>query len=178
MRTQGPTSAISTWSEAGKNRMSGALSTFVPVLGDLVTLLNQNLVKREASGTFTLLERQTLGMIHRVNLRFLERFLWRACAERDEYTREHRFKISLLAERVVHATSGPRNKNRHAICRLNISARAQAEPRRWSQQRNFHRASPRSFPVVDDPTWLATPCQKCKHRHCSSSAATTTLSSS
>jgi len=47
MRTQGPTSAISTWSEAGKNRMSSALPTFVPVLGDLVTLLNQNLVKRE-----------------------------------------------------------------------------------------------------------------------------------
>ncbi len=46
MRTQGPTSAISTWSEAGKNRMSSALPTFVPVLGDLVTLLNQNLVKR------------------------------------------------------------------------------------------------------------------------------------
>jgi len=45
MRTQGPTNAISTWSEAGKNRMSSALPTFVPVLGDLVTLLDQNLVK-------------------------------------------------------------------------------------------------------------------------------------
>ena len=28
-------------------QMSSALPTFVPVLGDLVTLLNQNLVKRE-----------------------------------------------------------------------------------------------------------------------------------
>ena len=41
MRTQEPTSAITTWSKAGKNRMSRALPTFVTVLGDLVTLLTQ-----------------------------------------------------------------------------------------------------------------------------------------
>jgi glutamate decarboxylase len=54
--------------------MSSALPNFVPALGDLITLLNQNLVKREASKTFTLLERQTLGMIHRVIYGFSKDF--------------------------------------------------------------------------------------------------------
>jgi glutamate decarboxylase len=54
--------------------MSSALPNFVPALGDLITLLNQNLVKREASKAFTLLERQTLGMIHRVIYGFSEDF--------------------------------------------------------------------------------------------------------
>ena len=87
MRTQGPTSAISTWSESGKKQMSSALPTFVPVLGDLVTLLNQNLVKREASRTFTLLERQTLGMIHRVIFGFSKIFMASMCRTRRVHSR-------------------------------------------------------------------------------------------
>ena len=54
--------------------MSSALPNFVPALGDLITLLNQNLVKREASKTFTLLERQTLGIIHRIIYGFSKDF--------------------------------------------------------------------------------------------------------
>jgi len=166
MRTQGPTSASSTWSEAGKNRMFSALPTFVPVLSDLVTLFNQNLVKREASGTFTLLERQTLGMIHRVIFGFSRDF-YAEHVQNETSTLANTDSTSVCWLSVLYTQrSGPRNKSRHTICGLDISARAQAEPRRWSQQRNFHRASPRSFLVVDDPTWLATPCQKCKHRHC------------
>ena len=74
--------------------------------------------------------------------------------------------------------TGLGNKTNYAICELDISAQAQAALRRWSQQRNFHRTSVRSFPVVDVPIWLAMLCQKSKRRHCSSSAATMTLSSS
>jgi putative pyridoxal-dependent aspartate 1-decarboxylase len=54
--------------------MSSALPNFVLALSDLIALLNQNLVKREASKTFTLLERQTLGMIHRVIYGFSKDF--------------------------------------------------------------------------------------------------------
>ncbi len=59
-----------------------------------------------------------------------------------------------------------------------ISAPAQAELRRWSQQWNFHKTPVRSFRAVGAPIWLAMPCQKSTRPHCSSPAATMTLSSS
>src|SRR5205814_5018689 len=41
----------------------------------------------------------------------------------DLYTREHRFDISLLAKRLVHATNWPSSKRRRRILTLVISAR-------------------------------------------------------
>ena len=46
--------------------MTSAIPSFMRALGDVVLALNQNLVKREASRTLTLLERQTLAMMHRL----------------------------------------------------------------------------------------------------------------
>ena len=70
----------------------------------------------------------------------------------DIYTREHRFNIGLLASALCTLQSGPGNKRKRAIYASDISAQAQAALRRWLQQRNFHRTSVRSFPVVDVPT--------------------------
>ena len=46
--------------------MTGGLPTFAHPIGWFITALNQNLVKRESSYGFSLLERQTLGMLHRL----------------------------------------------------------------------------------------------------------------
>lgn len=46
--------------------MTGGVPPFVRLLGELVLALNQNMVKQEASGSFTWLERQTLAMLHRL----------------------------------------------------------------------------------------------------------------
>lgn len=46
--------------------MSGVVPQFAGVLAELVVLLNQNLVKRDASRALTLVERQVLGMMHRL----------------------------------------------------------------------------------------------------------------
>src|SRR5438105_7599384 len=40
----------------------------------------------------------------------------------DMRTREHRFNIGLLAERLVHATRWQNSKSKHAICAWAISA--------------------------------------------------------
>lgn len=45
--------------------MTGVVPGFIRPLADLVTRLNQNMVKREASGIFSALERQTIAMMHR-----------------------------------------------------------------------------------------------------------------
>ena len=97
----------------------------------------------------------------------------------DIYTREHRFNISLLAERLVHATKlgrATRGNARfaHRIFRLEHRRRCGI----GGSGANFHRTSVRSFRVVGVPILLAMPCQESKRRHCSSSAATMTLSSS
>ena len=97
----------------------------------------------------------------------------------DIDTREHRFNIGLLAERLVHATKWARQQEEtrdlaHRIFRLKHRRRCGAG--RSSGTSTGRRA--RSFPAVDVPIWPAMPCQKSKRRHCSSSAATTTLSSS
>ncbi len=44
--------------------MSGPVGAYVHRLGEVVTGLNQNLVKRESSRVLTLVERQTIGMMH------------------------------------------------------------------------------------------------------------------
>jgi putative pyridoxal-dependent aspartate 1-decarboxylase len=54
--------------------MTTALPTFVRMIAQVVTLLNQNLVKRQASGAFTLLERQTVAMLHRLLFRLPDAF--------------------------------------------------------------------------------------------------------
>jgi glutamate decarboxylase len=46
--------------------MTGGVPPFVRLLGELVLALNQNMVKQEASGSFTWLERQTLAILHRL----------------------------------------------------------------------------------------------------------------
>lgn len=46
--------------------MTSALPTFVDPLSRIMTTLNQNVVKLETSEAFTFLERQALGMIHRL----------------------------------------------------------------------------------------------------------------
>ena len=96
----------------------------------------------------------------------------------DIHTREHRFNISLLAERLVHATKWARQQEETRDLHIGYFGSRQAALRRWLRQRKFHRTSGRSFPVVDVPILLAMPCQESKRRHCLSSAATMTLSSS
>jgi len=49
--------------------MTSGVPGFMRVLGDLVLGLNQNLVKKDASRVLTLLERQTIGMMHRLAYR-------------------------------------------------------------------------------------------------------------
>jgi glutamate decarboxylase len=46
--------------------MTSALPAFLPYLSQLLTTLNQNIVKVETSKVLTLIERQTLGMLHRL----------------------------------------------------------------------------------------------------------------
>src|SRR5262249_5257940 len=46
--------------------MTGGVPPFVRLLGDVVLGLNQNMVKEEASGSFSGLERQTLAILHRL----------------------------------------------------------------------------------------------------------------
>ncbi len=46
--------------------MAGPVPNFAPKLSALVASLNQNLVKREASLTFTALERRTVAVLHRL----------------------------------------------------------------------------------------------------------------
>jgi glutamate decarboxylase len=46
--------------------MSGIVPQFTTVLSEFIVTLNQNLLKREASRALTLIERQTLGMMHRL----------------------------------------------------------------------------------------------------------------
>ena len=46
--------------------MTSALPGFLPHLSQLLTTLNQNVVKVETSKVLTLIERQTLGMMHRL----------------------------------------------------------------------------------------------------------------
>lgn len=45
--------------------MTSIVPEFFPVLADILLALNQNMVKRDASRTLTLLERQTLSLLHR-----------------------------------------------------------------------------------------------------------------
>jgi putative pyridoxal-dependent aspartate 1-decarboxylase len=46
--------------------MAGVVPSFVRMFGEIIVALNQNLVKKEASRSFTLLERQTLAMVHKL----------------------------------------------------------------------------------------------------------------
>jgi glutamate decarboxylase len=54
--------------------MTSALPEFVRPLADTILACNQNLVKRDASRTMTLLERQTIAMLHRLVYRRSDKF--------------------------------------------------------------------------------------------------------
>jgi glutamate decarboxylase len=54
--------------------MTGAVPTFVPLLSEVVTILNQNLVKSEASRAFTALERNVIGTLHQFVFRESDAF--------------------------------------------------------------------------------------------------------
>ncbi|MDX7998160.1 putative pyridoxal-dependent aspartate 1-decarboxylase [Xenorhabdus sp. Reich] len=53
-------------SPAFVGHMTSALPTHLPALGKILTALNQNLVKLETSHVLTALERQVLGMMHKL----------------------------------------------------------------------------------------------------------------
>lgn len=50
--------------------MTGAIPNFLRPVGELILALNQNMVKVEASKVFTIVERQTIGMLHRLIYHF------------------------------------------------------------------------------------------------------------
>jgi putative pyridoxal-dependent aspartate 1-decarboxylase len=58
--------SINMFSPRCMGHMSNVLPRFAVALTELVVAINQNLAKREASKTLTLLERQTAGMLHRL----------------------------------------------------------------------------------------------------------------
>ncbi|OKH20884.1 glutamate decarboxylase [Hydrococcus rivularis NIES-593] len=66
--------SINTYSPRYIGHMTSALPYFVRPLGKLMTALNQNVVKMETSKSFSLLERQVLGTIHRSIYDFAEDF--------------------------------------------------------------------------------------------------------
>ncbi len=70
--------------------MTSVIPEFVHRLDDVLVLLNQNLVKAEASRTFTLLERQTLGMIHRLIYGFSSQFY-------DEHIQNTESSLGIIA---------------------------------------------------------------------------------
>jgi len=66
--------SMNVYSPRCMGHMTTLLPYFVWPLGEVVLALNQNLVKREASRVLTLLERQTMAIIHRLIYAFGERF--------------------------------------------------------------------------------------------------------
>src|SRR5215472_13085646 len=96
----------------------------------------------------------------------------------DIRTREHRFNINLLAERLVHATKWATQQEQTRDLRIGYFGSSTGGAAALVTAAELSQDVAAVVSRVDDPTWLATRCQKCKHRHCSSSAATTTLSSS
>jgi glutamate decarboxylase len=54
--------------------MTGMVPEFVPTLGKVIAALNQNLVKRDASRAFTMLERRAIAALHRLVFREPEDF--------------------------------------------------------------------------------------------------------
>lgn len=65
--------------------MTSVLPHFAWVLGELIIALNQNLVKREASKSLTLLERQTMAILHRLIYGYGETF-YNQHVQRDDST--------------------------------------------------------------------------------------------
>jgi putative pyridoxal-dependent aspartate 1-decarboxylase len=63
--------------------MTSAVPRFAMILAELVTGLNQNLVKNEASKAFTLIERQTIGMMHSLIYNYPSEFYSQHVQERD-----------------------------------------------------------------------------------------------
>ena len=153
--------------------MSSALPTFVPVLGDLVTLLDQNLVKREASRTFTLLERQTLGMIHRVIFGFSKTFMASMCRTRRVHWRtpiQHQFAVSSIKWTM--------QQQETRDLRIGYFGSSTGGPAALVAAAELSQGAGAIVSCGGRPDLAGDACQKCKHRHCSSSAATMTLSSS
>ena len=93
----------------------------------------------------------------------------------DAYSREHRFNIGLLAERLAHATKWAKQQNETRDLPIGYFGSSTAGRRRWSQHLRFRKMSAPWFHAVDVRTWLATLCQKCRRPRCSSLAEMTTL---
>lgn len=66
--------SVHTGSPRCLGHMTGVLPNFTLILGELILALNQNLVKREASKTFSLLEREAIAMMHRLIYGFSDQF--------------------------------------------------------------------------------------------------------
>ena len=70
---------------------------------------------------------------------------------------------------------GQSSKAKLAISPSVTSVRVQARRRRWLQRRRFRKKSALWFHAVDVRIWLATHCQKCRRRRCSSLVEMMTL---
>ena len=97
----------------------------------------------------------------------------------DLRTREHRFNIGLLAERLVHATKWAKQQEQTRDLRIGyFGSSTGGAAQRWLRRRRSRKMSGRWFRAAVAPIWPVKRCQKCRRRHCSSSAATTISSSS
>src|ERR1700674_3663426 len=92
----------------------------------------------------------------------------------DMRTAEHRFDISLLAERLVHATHWAMDHESTRHLRLGYfgSSHGAGGPRSWLRQNCLAMSAP-SSPAAAGPISRATRCHSCKPRRFSSWAATT-----
>lgn len=70
--------------------MAGTPPRVLATLAEIVVLLNQNMVKRDASRAFSLLERQTLAILHRLVFGRDDRFY-------ETALREHRESLGLMS---------------------------------------------------------------------------------
>jgi putative pyridoxal-dependent aspartate 1-decarboxylase len=80
--------------------MTSILLKMMPTLGDVVLTLNQNLVKREASTMFTLIEHQVLSMLHRYIYRLPQDFY-----ERHSFNQASTLGIVLLGATLGNLTA-------------------------------------------------------------------------
>ncbi len=92
----------------------------------------------------------------------------------DIHTREHRFNIGLLAERLVHATKWARQQEETRDLHIGYFGSSTGGAAALVAAAELPQDVGAVVSVVDVPIWLAMPCQKSKRRHCLSSAATMT----
>ena len=96
----------------------------------------------------------------------------------DIYTREHRFNIGLLAERLVHATNWTRQQDQLRDLRIGYFGSSTGGAAALVAAAELPQDVGAVVSRGGRPDLAGDACQKSKRRHCSSSAATMTLSSS